>query len=850
MDAESFGQEPAAKSPRLVAQPDGYADYVDQTRVSGSPRPDGQHRYSPERRIFPSRPGYAGRRRSDQDRRQRSIRSTITVLLVIPLLSLIGLWVYAASGTVGGAMAERHANQVNTDVGGPIQLLLQQLATERSDTYVWQSAHGRLPPATLLAQRPRTDAAIAAFKVGVAAASGVEPAADRPLAATLLAELARLPLIRAEVDASTLAPLTAFQDYNRVAEAIYPFASALNNPAAPIQIYQEGQSALDEGKAADKIGQEATLVGGALASGGHMPASVLRLFAQTVDDQRLLEQLGNSPLDWQASPDPYPRVFGSSAFMGFSQLEDKIVASQPGKVLPVSPAAWQASVEVVLAQFTTAQTTARLGVTSGDAHASDMVLLRLVLVGGAGLAAVVVSSLLLLRFGNRISRELTGLRGAARALASERLPSVVSRLRAGEEVDVTAEAPPLDLRTKTKEVTETADAFSAVQRTAVEAAVEQARLRKGVSLVFRSLARRNQTLVQRQLRMLDEMERGTDDPEALERLFRLDHLTTRMRRQAEGLIILSGAAPGRGWRQPVPVIEVLRGALGEIEDFARVDLITDSPDFLQGGGVADVTHLLAELIENAVLYSPPATRVQVRCGRVANGYVIEIEDRGLGIPEDTMAELNQRLARPPEFDLADSDRLGLFVVSRLAARQQIKVSLRTSGYGGTLAVALLPHSLVVSEEETVFLAAAEARGVPAGALAGRAQSPLPPARAGLAARATPEPGGAPLERRTAAPLGPRTAAASEPRAGGTSAKATSASAGSSGLPRRAPMTNMAPQLRESRQQTPKGPLSGRSPEQARALLSSIRQGWRTGLADAGGTDGLPGLETGQDRDEQ
>ena len=207
-------------------------------------------------------------------------------------------------------------------------------------------------------------------------------------------------------------------------------------------------------------------------------------------------------------------------------------------------------------------------------------------------------------------------------------------------------------------MTETADAFSAVQRTAVEAAVEQAQLRKGVSLVFRSLARRNQSLLQRQLKLLDEMERGTEDPDALEQLFRLDHLTTRMRRQAEGLIILSGAAPGRTWRQPVPVVEVLRGAIGEIEDFARVDLVTDSPDFMQGTAVADVTHLLAELIENAVQYSPPGTRVQVRGGRVANGYVIEIEDRGLGIPPDMMSTLNERLAKPPEFDLADSDQLG------------------------------------------------------------------------------------------------------------------------------------------------------------------------------------------------
>jgi signal transduction histidine kinase len=128
-------------------------------------------------------------------------------------------------------------------------------------------------------------------------------------------------------------------------------------------------------------------------------------------------------------------------------------------------------------------------------------------------------------------------------------------------------------------------------------------------------------LLQRQLRMLDEMERATEDPDALEQLFRLDHLTTRMRRQAEGLIILSGASPGRAWRQPVPVVEMLRGAIGEIEDYARVDLVTDSPDFLQGTAVADVTHMLAELVENAVQYSPPNTCVQVR-GRAGGQRVL------------------------------------------------------------------------------------------------------------------------------------------------------------------------------------------------------------------------------------
>jgi signal transduction histidine kinase len=845
---------------RLVPQSDGYADYVDQSQQQGA----GQ--YAPAQAQRASRTGHAGRRsahRKDRASRQRSIRSTIMILLVLPLVSLVALWAYAASSTVGGALAKRNSDTVNKDIGGPLQALLQALILERTDTFTWQSAHGQLPRTALDAQRAATDKAIAAFRVGEAASAGLQPTVDRPAAAALLAKLNQVPALRAAVNAEKVAPLIAFQDYNATEQAVYLYVSAQTNPQEGVPQYQEGRSALEVGEAIDDIGQEAALVGGALASGGRMPAAEYRLFVQTVDNQRLLEQIGNAPTDWQTAPDPYLSVFNSPAFASFQKLENQIVDSRPGARLPVSPTAWGAAVQTLLTGVAPAETAFRSNATQGDAHNGDVILLRLIVVGGAGLIAVIVSSILLLGFGNRISRELTGLRGAARTIAGERLPSVVSRLRAGDDVDVAAEAPPLDLNTRTREVTETADAFSVVQRTAVEAAVDQARLRKGVSLVFRSLARRNQSLLQRQLKMLDEMERGTEDPDALEQLFRLDHLTTRMRRQAEGLIILSGSSPGRAWRQPVPVVEVLRGAIGEIEDYARVDLLTDSPDFMQGTAVADVTHILAELIENAVLYSPPGTRVQVRGGRVANGYVLEVEDRGLGIPADTLTALNDRLAKPPEFDLADSDQLGLFVVSRLAARHGVKVSLRVSGYGGTTAIILLPHSLVVAEDDVPFLAGQAARtpAAPVAAGIGRAAAAVGAAEA-LGGREHIRSERAlgpafPAETsafRTEAPMthgNSRTAAVEGPAPSGLpSRKAVPQDSGQSqaasgGLPRRQAGTSMAPQLRENRPGTPAGPLAGRSPEQARALMSAIQQGLRSGRASTPeDTDDSPGTPPG------
>jgi hypothetical protein len=253
------------------------------------------------------------------------------------------------------------------------------------------------------------------------------------------------------------------------------------------------------------------------------------------------------------------------------------------------------------------------------------------------------------------------------------------------------------------------------------------------------------------------------------------------------LRFLSGAPPGRGWRQPVPVIDVLRGAIGEIEDYARVEMVSDAHDFVAGGAVADLTHLLAELIENAAAYSPPHTRVRVSAGRVAAGLVVEIEDRGLGIPPATLTALNDRLANPPEFNLADTDQLGLFVVSRLAARHQIKVSLRGSPYGGTTAIVLMPQRIVVREDD-----------------------PASPPGAGLA-RAT------------------------SPEMAVTAGAAPAGAAMHNSLPRRFRQASLAPQLRDG-PPADGAPSAGvndeRSADQARALIASIQQGWRNGRAKA------------------
>ena len=321
---------------------------------------------------------------------------------------------------------------------------------------------------------------------------------------------------------------------------------------------------------------------------------------------------------------------------------------------------------------------------------------RVAVTSGIGLLGLLLTITVTILVARSIIRRLGGLERNALQLAENQLPDVVGRLRRGENVDVNAEAPAL--RIGRDEIGRVGQAFDLVRQTAIRAAVEEARLRQGLNDVFRSLARRSQSLLHRQLSLLDQMERRATDPEALDDLFRLDHLTTRMRRHAEGLVILAGAPPGRGWSSPVRMVDVMRGAIAEVEDYARVSVATRSQAALAGSAVADVIHLLAELIENATTLSPPYTSVRVSGDTVANGFVIEVEDRGLGMSPARLAELNDRLATPPEFNPSDSEQLGLFVVSQLAKRHGIRVTLKASPYGGTAAIVLVPRHLVVTEE--------------------------------------------------------------------------------------------------------------------------------------------------------
>jgi HAMP domain-containing protein len=324
-------------------------------------------------------------------------------------------------------------------------------------------------------------------------------------------------------------------------------------------------------------------------------------------------------------------------------------------------------------------------------------------------AALVVAVVLALITARSLIRPMRRLEAAAEETAERRLPGVVQRLQDGEPVDLQAEsAPPIEVRSR-DEIGHLAEAFNAVHRVAVRVAGREAALRRSVADMFLNLARRSQSLIERQLEVIDELEASGSEADMRAGLGELDHLATRMRRNAENLIILSGSEPARRWRGPIELDEVLRASVEEVKEHTRVELLPIDRVQLAGHAAADVMHLLAELIENAVTFSAPGTKALVAGQPLPAGYLLEIEDQGLGMTDEQLTKVNQRLAKPPDIDFALAKMLGFFVVTQLADKHGIKVQLRHSWYGGITALVLLPRQLIVSPTELVAGGEAERR---------------------------------------------------------------------------------------------------------------------------------------------
>ena len=630
--------------------------------------------------------------------RGRSIRLRIYFLVAIPLVVMVGLLAYVAGTSINNAISLDRAPSLVNAVAVPAAKFGGYLQAERAAavTYLFRPTAANLQAyetaiaATNKAEPAFTAAMTSQATVGAETASGVK-AIDG-----IVAGLSKLPALRDGVKARALSPLDALGAYSQGLAAEARLFLLQSESVVVTDQLSQAIGLIAEVQAQEQLSQENALLTGMLAGKKMTPKDRAAFTAMAAT-----RQADSQYADYILSPANLATYNAALAGTGgtrqvLTSIEQAIAAGTPVTKLPVTQAQWQALAGTLLQRGFNGGVAIADAILVRDHQISHAAWVKVAVTSGIALLGLLATILVTTLVARGVIRRLGGLERNALQLAEVQLPDVVGRLRRGENVDVDTEAPALQVGRD--EIGRVGQAFDLVRQTAVRAAVEEARLRQGLNDVFRSLARRSQSLLHRQLTLLDQMERRATDPEALDDLFRLDHLTTRMRRHAEGLVILAGAPPGRGWSSPVRMVDVMRGAIAEVEDYARVSVATRSQAALAGSAVADVIHLLAELIENATTLSPPYTSVRVSGDTVANGFAIEVEDRGLGMSAPRLAELNERLASPPEFNPSDSEQLGLFVVSQLAKRHGIRVTLKDSPYGGTTAILLIPRHLVVTED--------------------------------------------------------------------------------------------------------------------------------------------------------
>jgi signal transduction histidine kinase len=820
--------------------------------------------------------------------RRRSIRFRITTLLLVAFAALTPLWVFAVYLTVPDVIALDQAQARNVDIGVPIDALDTALSDERKATAVYL-ANPDAGTAALRKARAATDKAAATFRgpgVDSVHRIGTDPMTVQTN--DILGRMNQLARERSAIDAGEIGTEPALSYYGGIIEHGLRLLNTLTSlPDSRAQSQGEALSRLTRSRLV--LEEMDARASAAIAAGTMTGAQRYRLsVAIGAVSGSYDTALPNLP---PGTVTAYRKLVHGNAMATLSGLERRLIDTQPGHHITVTADEWNAAIAAIEPKVHALELQTATALGDAAKPIATTLLIRASVATLFGLAGVVALIVVSLRIGRNLIREITRVRNRMDETATTGLPEMVQRLRAGETVDVErVAAQGAGLRLRTRELDDLGGAFARVHRVAVHSADGEARLRQGVSEVFVNLSRRNQSLLHRQLKLLDELERKSSNPEQLSSLFSLDHLATRMRRHAESLIILSGGAPGRGWSHPVPVLDVVRSAVTEIEDYPRVTVYPLPAEQIVGSAVADVIHLLAELVENAALYSPADAPVQVRGIRAAHGLVVEIEDAGVSMSDQTLTDLNRQLADPPEFDLTDASQLGLFVVGRLAARRGIRVSLRPSPYGGTSAVVLLPESVLhKSDQVTGGDGAATSRApelpfapppngfpgtppaVPGNGKAtasgrhaadtpdpGTAEQPQPSTNGGpteppTTEPATTEPVKAEPARTEPARFGPGRAGPVRAEAAGIDPLAVAAGsrlasdlpslgvpplpqnplpmsphAGRPTLPRRTRQANIAPQLRGDPSDA-SWPAAHekrtRTPEEARAMMSAIQQGW-------------------------
>jgi signal transduction histidine kinase len=638
---------------------------------------------------------------SPETTNHKTIRSRLTGVVVVPSIVLLVMWAAFSSYTVFEGFYTRAVAVGVKDASIPAVNTFVAIQRERQFT---MTALSESAPelSQLHSQQQQVDQAVTKMKAAFDALASSAPVQVADRVARLNTLLAELPQRRAQVESGKADRGETYRYYNGVIDAGTALFGTQARVVPDSEASQGGINATDIFRAADWMSRASSIASSALIAGDFRSQDHVE-FANLVGSYHAA-LVTTTPFAESGVQERYQSLITSDAWKKLSGLENDLINSPKAK-LPLNE--WLSASGPVSEQLVTLAVDQATGASDTGLANGNRTFVTVVIGSLVALLVVLGGILLAVRTSRRLVNEalltrLAGLKNDSLELAHERLPSIVERLRQGERVDVEAEVPPLDYGRD--EIGQVADAFNAAQYTAVAAAVKESQAREGVNRVFLDIAHRNQGLVHRQLKILDKLEREEENPEQLDSLFQLDHLATRARRNAENLIVLAGEQPGRQWRKPVRLIDVLRAGVAETEQYVRVRVNPVPDTALVGAAVADAIHLIAELVDNATAFSSPRSQVQVHSSEVPQGVVVEIEDHGLGMSPEDRERANEMLADPPEFDamaLKGESRLGLFVVARLGARRGIRVELRESPYGGTLALVLIPSDIIAGPTSSV-----------------------------------------------------------------------------------------------------------------------------------------------------
>jgi signal transduction histidine kinase len=645
------------------------------------------------------------------------VRSRLVLLIAIPTLTAVvlggtGILSYARSASADGRV------QQLARLSSDITVLAQRLEDERDQTvyYIGLGAPGGRPldagkgPVPPLAKAQfgavqqayaQTGKSVAAVDDELAGIDGSFSDQAQQEASTARTALADLTFLRRSAATTDLPALVVVQKYTQLIDDLLALIDVTGQGASDATLAQ----AIRVLGLVSRMKEQASEQRGILTAGlltHRLSANELSALNAASSEQQSNLQSFNTSASLAQRQLWNNSVSASFVFQANSYETQAIsVAQQNGGSLAKDSTdadTWYGSMSNEIDYQMASVEKALAGqITSRASGLHRTALTYAILVGIAVLLVLGLALLLTVIVGRSMVRPLRRLRAGALEVAGVRLPDMVRRMSETDGTGVSFDVAPIDVDSS-DEIGEVARAFDQVHREALRLAANEAALRGNVNAMFVNLSRRSQSLVERQIRLIDDLEQGEQDPERLSNLFQMDHLATRMRRNSENLLVLAGHDVSRRWNQPVALVDVLRAAVSEIEQYERVSMNVQPGIAVRGQAVNDVVHLVAELVENATSFSSAETPVSVS-GHLLNsgGVLLDISDQGVGMGAEEMAHANWRLDNPPVVDVAVSRRMGLFVVARLAARHGIRVRLRPAPTGGLAALVWLPDETITHE---------------------------------------------------------------------------------------------------------------------------------------------------------